>query len=337
MPTTRSAALTNFERVASECGLDASALVKEVGLPQRCLSDPDLLIAASAISQLLELASQRAKEPAFGLRMAASRRLSNLGPLGLLLRDQPTLRKALETLVENVHTHNSAMTVSLVQTGPWMAIREETLPDLRHMSRQATELAMATTFNFLRIFLGESWSPKAVTFRHLAPPNATWHRRVFGCPVSFGQEFNDILCNAQDLEAPNPGADPVMARYSQRLLEAEHNHRSSMSDQVKNLMVLLMPRGHCRVEVVAQHLGVDRRTVANRLAKEGSSFKALMNQMRKELLANYMLDGARPFSDIAILLGFSELSAFSRWHRTHFGFTARSRHGLPEAQAVNAP
>jgi len=41
---------------------------------------------------------------------------------------------------------------------------------------------------------------------------------VFGPEVEFGHEFNGIVCNAADLEAPNPGADPVMARYTPQLL-----------------------------------------------------------------------------------------------------------------------
>ncbi|SAL03146.1 AraC family transcriptional regulator [Caballeronia calidae] len=322
MITVRSAALTNFERVAAEYGLDAHALVEEVGLPYRCLVDPDLALSAVATSTLLETAALRAHEPAFGLRLAASRRLSNLGPLGLLLRDQPTLRHALETLVTHIHTHNAAMTVSLLQTGPWVSIREETLLKKGVPSRQATELAMATTFRLLRIFLGENWLPHSVTFRHVAPPDGAWHRRIFGCPVRFGQEFNEIVCSARDLEAPNPGADPVMARYSQRLLEADQNNKSGMVERVRHLMVLLLPRGHCRIEVVAQHLGVDRRTVANHLAKEGTSYSVLLNQMRLELLENYLHDGSRQFSDIATLLGFSELSAFCRWHRAQFGVSA---------------
>lgn len=330
MTIIRSAALTNFEQVAQECGLDARELVQEVGLPTACLRDPDMALAAGAVHALLELAAQRGNEPAFGLRMAASRRLSNLGPLGLLLRDQPTLRHAMNTMVTHIHTHNAAMTVSVVPNAEWVSIREETLTERGIVPRQATELAMGTTFRTLRLFLGDSWHPRLVTFRHLPPSSASWHRRVFECPVEFGQEFNEIVCSARDLDAPNPGADPVMARYSQRILEMDPGKKSSMVDQVRHLMVLLLPRGHCKAEVVAQHLGVHRRTLANHLAKEGTSFKALHDQMRQELLENYLHDGSRQFSDIATLLGFAELSGFSRWHRTQYGFAARTRATAPD-------
>ncbi|SEB19191.1 AraC family transcriptional regulator [Variovorax sp. YR216] len=321
----RAATLTNFETVASACGLDARSLLAEVGLPSRCLSDPDLMVPAAAVGALLELAAERACEPAFGLRMAAARRLSNLGPLGLLLRDQPTLRQALEALATRIHMHNEAMTVSVVQDGPLVAIREEMVMEGLPSVRQSVELAMGTTFRVLGIFLGEGWRPRQVAFRHPAPTSTTWHRHVFGDVVVFGQAFNEIVCRAADLEAPNPGADPVMARYSQRLLERDPGANPSMTERVRRLIVLLLPRGHCRVESVAQHLGVDRRTVANHLSAEHTTFSALVDGMREDLLSRYLEDGARSLSEVALLLGFSELSAFSRWHRRRFGVAPRTR------------
>ncbi len=319
----RAATLTNFEQVARECGLDGRALVQEVGLPLRCLSEPDLRLPALAVGELLELAARRANEPGFGLRMAASRRLSNLGPLGLLLRDQPTLRHALEALVIYLHTHAEALSVSMVEDGDQVIIREEAMVEGGVQIPQAIEMAMGSTFRVMQLFLGERWEPKLVGFRHPKPGNTHAHRRMFGSHIAFGQEFNDIICNARDLEAPNLGADPVMARYSQQLLEREMGVNARMSDRVRRLIVLLLPRGHCRVEVVAQHLGVDRRTIANHLAAEGKTYKSLVNSMRTDLLASYLQRGTQNLSEVAVLLGFSELSAFSRWHKNEFGTNAR--------------
>lgn len=318
----RAATLTNFEQVARECGLDARSLVQEVGLSTRCLSEPDLRLPALAVSELLELAARRADEPGFGLRMAASRRLSNLGPLGLLLRDQPTLRHALDTLVRYMHTHAEAMTVSLVEEGDLVIIREELKVEGGVPIPQSIEMAMASTFRVMQVFLGERWEPRMVGFRHPAPANTQTHRRMFGGHIAFDQEFNEIICNARDLDVANLGADPVMARYSQQLLERELGLNARMSERVRRLIVLMLPRGHCRVEVIAQHLGVDRRTIANHLATEGTTYKTLVNNMRTELLSSYLQSGNKNLSEVALLLGFSELSAFSRWHRNQFNAKA---------------
>ena len=320
--TLRAATLTNFETIARECGLEARALIEEVGLSPRCLSEPDLRLPAAAVVALLELAAERAGEPGFGLRLAASRRLSNLGPLGLLLRDQPTLRHALGALVTYMHTHAEGLSFSVVETDDSVSIREEIRVEGGRAKPQAVEMAMGSTFRVLQIFLGERWKPQRVHFTHPAPASTQWHRKLFGEHIAFGQDYNDIVCNAADLAAPNLGADPVMARYAQRLLEREVGVQSKMSERVRRLIVLLLPRGHCRVELIAQHLGVDRRTVANHLAAEGTTFTRLVNDMRAELLATYLQSPTQSLSEVAILLGFSELSAFSRWHKQLFKVNA---------------
>ena len=190
--------------------------------------------------------------------------------------------------------------------------------------QQATELVAGVVFRVLGVFMGASWRPRLVCFSHRAPPSLAVHRRVFGQAVEFGHQFNGIVCNAADLDAPNPGADPVMVRYTSRLLEQAGDTLTTVA-QVRQLIVLLLPRGHCRVEAVAQHLGIERRTVARRLDAEGASFSALLEQVRSELVARYLEDGARPLAEIATLLGFSEPSAFARWHRQRFGVAASRR------------
>ena len=92
VPLVRAAALTHFAEVAQQFGLDAAPLLAEVGLPAHCLQDPDLKVSARAVAQVLERAAECAREPAFALRLVQQRRLSNIGPLALLVRDQPTLR-----------------------------------------------------------------------------------------------------------------------------------------------------------------------------------------------------------------------------------------------------
>ncbi|RYF58271.1 MAG: helix-turn-helix domain-containing protein, partial [Comamonadaceae bacterium] len=106
-----------------------------------------------------------------------------------------------------------------------------------------------------------------------------------------------------------------------------------MSDSVRQLVVVLLPRGLCRVEVVAQHLGIDRRTVARRLADERTSFSDLLNDLRRDLFERYRSDGARSLTEVSALLGFSALSAFSRWHRQQFGIPARKFKSNPAAIA----
>lgn len=89
-------------------------------------------------------------------------------------------------------------------------------------------------------------------------------------------------------------------------------------------MVLLLPRGGCTIEQVARFMGITRRTLHRRLALEGQTFIALVQAMRQELWSRYACDRHRSLTEVAQLLGFSDLSSFSRWHRGVFGKTAES-------------
>jgi len=214
IPLVRAAALTHFAEVAQQCGLDALQLLADAGLPSRCLEDPDLKVSARAVCQVLERAAERAREPAFALRMAQQRRLSNIGPLALVVRDQPTLRDALESIVRYQHLHNEALGISIEPSGDLVLIREDLLLDLGAPLRQAHELVVGVTFKVLGLFLGAGWHPRLVCFAHAAPADMTLHRRLFGAEIAFGCEFSGLVCAAADLTAPNPGADPVLARYA---------------------------------------------------------------------------------------------------------------------------
>jgi AraC-like DNA-binding protein len=230
----------------------------------------------------------------------------------------------LEALLRHIHLHNEALAVQVEQVGNLVVIREHLEAEGAKSVRQATELVVAVTFRVLSIFMGAGWrGPRLVCFAHRAPARLSAHRQVFGEKVEFGHEFDGIVCNAADLDVPNPGADPVMARYTRRLLESAPGGAASFTDRVRQLVVLLLPLGHCRVEVVAQHLGVDRRTVARYLAAQGGTFSGVVDAVRGDLLARYVADGGKPFTQVSGLLGFSAPSAFSRWHRARFGGAAR--------------
>jgi len=325
---TRAAALTHYAELARAAGLDARALLAEVGLPEDALWQPEAMVNGDAVRRLLELSAERSGWPDFGLRMAEGRRLSNLGALGLLLREQPTLRRALDETVRYLHTHNQALLLRIEEAAPMVVVREELIIGRGGSVRQATELVIGVTLRLMHVLLGPDWRPRRVCFAHAAPPDISTHRRLFGVPVEFGHEFNGIVCLSSDLDRPNPAADPVMAQQARRLLEAARK-APGLATELRQLALLLLPGGGCTVAAVAAHLGVDRRTVHRQLAREGLSFTLLLDQLRRELAERLVAERQRPLEQVATLLGFASASAFSRWYRERFGRSARAQRALP--------
>jgi AraC-like DNA-binding protein len=326
----RSASLTLYDVVARRAGLDPARMLREFGLPVRCLEDPDIKVPVEAVRQLLEASAQRSGVEAFGLLMAEARRLSHLGPLGLLIREQPTLRLAIEALVRYGRQLNEALFLTVEETGQVVVLREEVIAGGMGSVRQSTELAIGVAFRTLTTFLGPDWRPRRVCFAHDAPSDRSVHTRVFGPNVEFGHDFNGIVCARRDLEAPNPNADPELARLARRLLEAHPAAaQQAITAQVRELVVMLLSTGTCTVERIAQHLGVDRRTVHRHLQSEGESFSAIVDGVRRELADRYVRDEHRALADISSLLGFAAPSGFSRWYRKQFGAVASDQRRRP--------
>jgi Arabinose-binding domain of AraC transcription regulator, N-term len=88
------------------------------------------------------MAAERSHNEAFGLLMAETRRLSNLGPLGLLIREQPTVRLAIEALARYSRELNEALFVKLEESGNVAVLREELIIGHDGPVRQSTELAI---------------------------------------------------------------------------------------------------------------------------------------------------------------------------------------------------
>ncbi|MDM0000772.1 AraC family transcriptional regulator [Variovorax sp. J22P240] len=324
----RSASLTNYAEVARAAGLDPLALLADVGLSPACLSDPDLRIPSDAVRDLLEASSIASGVDNFGLRMAETRRLSNFGAVALVLREEPTVRRVVRALVRYSRLINESLILKLEEADGIAVIRDELLVGRGGSSRQAMELIVGVMFRNLKFFLGSAWSPLRVCFAHPPPVDQSLHFRIFGYAVEFGQDFNGLVCTSSDLDAPNPMADPVMARYARQIMESTvGSDRTNVVDSVRHILLVLLPSGQCSIDQVAQQLGVTRQTVHRRLVREGTTFPEVMNTVRRELAEHYLEDGKRPLSQVADLLGFSSPSAFSRWYKQQFGETAVRRRG----------
>ena len=326
----RSACLTDYVQVARSVGLEPYRMVKAVGLPRVSLHDPDLKISLPAFIRLLQASAKEAAIDNFGLRLCERRLLSNLGPVGLIAREQPTVRKRIEALARYSGLHSDGISLrveerdGLVVITPVVSIRRS-MP-----MRQATELCMGVVFRILRTSLSDTWKPQFVGFSHGPPKSRDIHLRIFGSRVKFGQHTNAIVCRLRDLERPIPQSDSVMARYIQQYLDLVGGRiGATTSDKVREYIWGLLPAGRCTIEHLAEQMGVNRRTVHRRLGREGTTFSSIVESVRMEMVGRYLEDPSRPLYLVAQMLGFSALSAFSRWFRDCYGCSASRWRAAP--------
>jgi AraC-like DNA-binding protein len=318
----RSACLTDFVPIARSFGLDPYRLLNEAGLDRSCLVDPEIRIPVGGVCRLLENSARAARAEDFGLRMSEPRRLSDLGPLALAMRDAGTLREALRSASRYVSLHTDSLLLSLKEMDDLALLEIGRLAEENPPSRQGTELAVGVFHGAIRQLLGNSANSWRVWFPHSAPNNSSRHRRVFGSQVEFGHSVTGLLFARRDLDAPLPGADPVMARHVKRYLDPmlARSH-GTVSERVRQLVYEQLSTGRCAAEQAAGSLGMDRRTLHRHLGRFGETFSSIVEEVRSDLALRYLEDRRRSLNEVALLLGFSAPSAFSRWFRGKFGCT----------------
>lgn len=316
----RAAVLTNYFEVAQHLGLNPQPLLAKAGISRAMLINPDFRIPASSVVELLEASALQAGCPNFGLRMAESRQISDFGAISLLLTHQRTLRDVLNAMIQYRRLLNEALVLHIEDIGRNVIIREEVVTELSTQSRQAIELALGVLARACSALLGTHWNPRRVQFTHTAPPDLSVHRRIFKCKVDFSADFNGFICAAADLDYPSSAANPGLARYAEQLLQQlPEAQRSSVAQDVREAIYLLLPMGRANIEQVAQGLGVNVRTLQRQLDEEQATFSDLINAVRRELAVRYIENTPHSLGHIAELLGYSTQTSFTRWFKAEFG------------------
>ncbi|WP_434665843.1 AraC family transcriptional regulator [Paraburkholderia sp. A3BS-1L] len=316
----RSASLTNFVTVAREVGLSPDMQLRRAGISAAALLDPDIRLPAQPAMRMLEESAEISGAQDFGLRMGETRQFANLGPLTIALQEAPTLRRALESFSRYVRLQNEAMATRLQEEGDVALLIVEVLGLGPGTFRQSVELVVCVLHRTLTTLLGSDWKPRGICFSHRPPASLATHRRIFRMPVDFKQDFNGIVLSRADLDTPISSYDPLLASHARVFLDAKlAQSNAGMAEKVTQLIFALLPVGECDSNQVAQKLGMHRKTLYRHLAEHGHTWSSLVDEVRAELVTRYVESDERPFTDVARLLGFSSLSAFSRWFTARYG------------------
>ena len=324
----RVAALTNYFETMAGLGCDPRPLLKEQGLSADLLVNPEQLIAARAAIRLLERSAAVTGCVTLGLRMAEGRALANLGATSLLIAHQPTLRHAITALREFRARINSTLIFNVEEIGDDAILREDFALRRPEPSNQSSDLTLGVLMRLCSEVLGSAWSPRTVCFSHEAPPQAELpiFTRIFRCPVQFDSELNGIVLRRADLDRPNLRADDQLARHARQLLDkAMRPVERTATQDVDHLIRLLMPAGRASIQNCAASMGVTVRTLQRMLDAEATSFSALLNEARMQLATQYLGNPRMRITDVAEMLGYSAIGAFSRWHSQAFGTSPRHR------------
>jgi len=294
------------------------------GLREADLADPDRLLELDPVLRLAQAAAEAAGDDCLGLHLGESWDLGGLGVLSYAVLNAPTVGTGLRNLDRYGRSHLQGGRIALaLEAGEARLIYELEASD-RELARQHVESAAVVGLRIVQRLAGADWRPRRAVFGHRRPRDTSEHARIFRCPVRFaGGEHLVIAFDVADLERSVAGADrnllPIVEQHLDKLLSADV--KAALVQDVRGVLAQVLCDGNPTIRVVAKRLGMSVRTLQRRLDEHGVVFRDLVQEIRHELAERYLAERSANLTEVAFLLGYSELSTFDRAFRRWTGST----------------
>ena len=123
---------------------------------------------------------------------------------------------------------------------------------------------------------------------------------------------------------PRPDEAVLRKHLEEHLATLQQRYPDSLRDQVRDIIGQILPSGECRVERVADSLDLHPRVLQKRLQAEGCTYIELLKQTRREIAEQHLRYGSMGITDLALNLGYAEVSVFSRNFKQWTGVSPRT-------------
>ena len=290
---------------------------------------PDDVVASETWRRLLEQAiALRPRAPAPELAIGAGVQPYHVGVLGYLVLATDTLGEAMLAYQRYEKLFYGVNIAEVFAVGDAVEIRWQGATD--QLGQYGDGAAIAALITFLRRQLDEAPPPALVSFAGtpVRAGAAAAYEDFFACPVTFGDSHVRVRFPASYLGLPMPHRDPglrnLLDRQAQALLQTLPDE-DPFDRALQQLIPRLLADGRATLPLAARALHVSPRTLQRRLTLHGISWQQFLDRARTRLAREYLRDDSLSLSDVALLLGFSEQSAFNRAYRRWTGTTPGRR------------
>ncbi len=301
---------------AQDCGVDTNAVLGAANLTRAALADPTLRISPEIGRILGRELVRRCRNPMLGLLAAQRFELRDFDLVGYLVRNSRTLLCALEAFARfgrllgdtadcRVELRKGGIDVSIGRIGG------RNYPDV------TSDFLVGIVARLVRDGFPGAPSPLEVRLPRAAPPEAALYRLFFGAPVVFDAPVPAILYPTKAAGVRSPDADlrlgSILREHAARALGALPRDES-LAERLRAMLASELENGNDLVQVAAR-IGMSERTLRRRLREAGTSYRKLLDEVRRERALALLGEGDHNVSAVAASLGFTDVSSFARAFR----------------------
>lgn len=305
-----------FWRAVEQIGIPAAALLRQALLPSTLHLGGQPFVTTAQYFALMRALEELSGDPALGVRMVREVDTAVHPPSSLAAFYARDYRDGLARLArfkrlctpEQLQISETGGDCSVTMDWPFATGPEPAL---------SVDITFATLVELGRRATGRAIVPRRVEFARPGHVSAA-HAEYFGCPVRMEAPRNLLVLDAADLDRPFPGHNPEMLDMLTPALGAalhELDAQNSVADQVKIVLKRSLASGQPSLSDVAKQLGLSERTLQRRITKDGSTFRNILSDARREMGRRLLADPGTDIDEVACLLGYQDTASFYRAFR----------------------
>lgn len=263
---------------------------------------------------LLEDLNRLHPRTGLGLEIAAYVQPKHLGIIAYLALSCENLGEAMACYQDFHRLIYDGSPLLVEFNHPYVSIRWEA-PE-PNPTQLTDEIAIALMIQFLKLFMsGEGINLHEVHFLNSAPKNISVYEQYFQCRVRFDQPRTQLILPVAEAFKPLRTGDhtlqQLLLQQAQALLDKLPNS-TQLDQRLQHAILTGLQKNQYQIDFIAEKLGLSVRQLQRHLQQQNTTFQERVQQVRFMLATEYLKDPHLSLQEIALLLCYSEQSAFQR-------------------------
>lgn len=322
-PTALASWMRGLARELEHQGCDAQALFSEAGLDFALLDEPEARYPVPQTTLLWQKAVAATGDETLGIKAIRHITPATFHAVGLSVMASETLEQAFGRMRRFVDLVTDASEIELLSTDHEFVV-ELKLREGAQPAHQSTDGFLCLLANAGKGLGDPSLVPQRVELSRPAPQvrNLEFFEKSFAAPLKFGSNTMRIVYELAMVRTRLKGANPLIAEHLDQASQAAIERlkpASSVSKKIRAWAVNHLPQGAPSIEEAAWYMNMSARNLQRKLADEGTNLASIVDEIRQTEAAHRLKQSQDSLTAIALDLGFSDASAFSRACKRWFG------------------
>lgn len=312
--------LRTLMELAQEMGYAPQPWFQAAGVELQQLNNSTVPLSTAHYVTLVRAAVLHTHEPALGLLLGCRLRMNTHGTLAFALMNSANLRQAITLLERFLPLRTNLLSVQFISHASSPRLQFTPAADLDVAELLILETVMLAVRNVFDYLTPGAQAVQAVEFVAPETPYQALARELFVCPVHYGAAVNALCLNPQTLDMALSAADPQALENAAAMCQAELDKitlRKSLTSRIQHSLLGATSGAMPSLQASARMLHMTPRTLHRRLQDEGTSYRAIVEQVRHRLALQHVKNNVISLQEIAYRLGYTDQAnfrrAFKRW------------------------